>query len=64
MIFINSENFGKIGLKITIIAEKNGVFYVFLDPVERAPTLQKIWNQFLENGSIGLKIAKNAPWDI
>ena len=29
MVFINIENFEKIGLKIAIIAPKNGVFYVF-----------------------------------
>ena len=44
MIFINFENFEKIVLKIAIIAPKNGVFYVFPDPVERTPNLQKIWN--------------------
>jgi hypothetical protein len=40
MVFINSENFGKIGQKIAIIAAKNGVFYVFSDPVEHTPTLR------------------------
>jgi len=44
MVFINFENFGKIGIKIAIIAPKNGVFYAFSDPVERTPTLRKIWN--------------------
>ena len=34
MVFINSENFGKIGQKIAIIAAKNGVFYVFSDAIE------------------------------
>ena len=29
MVFINSENFGKIGQKIAIIAAKNGVLRIF-----------------------------------
>ena len=59
MVFINSENFGKIGQKIAIIAAKNGVFHVFSDPIEHTPTLQKNWNHSLENGPTGLKIGKN-----
>ena len=62
MVFINSENFGKIGPKICILLPKNGVFYVFSDPAERTPTLRKIWNWSLENASIDLKVGKNVPW--
>ena len=33
-VFINSDNFEKIGQKIAIIAAKNGVFHIFSDPIE------------------------------
>ena len=63
MVFYNFKKFGKIGQKIAIIAAKNGVFYDFSDPIDHTPTLREIWNQSLENGLIGLKMGKNAPWD-
>ena len=37
MVFINFVNFGKIGPKIAIIAQKYGAFYVFSDPIEHTP---------------------------
>ena len=39
MVF-NFENFEQIGLKIAIIATKNGVFLRFLGPDQAYPTLQ------------------------
>ena len=37
MVFINFENFEKIGLKIAIIAPKSGVFYRFFGPDRAYP---------------------------
>ena len=37
MVFVNSENFGKIGQKFAIIAAKNGAFLRFFGPDRAYP---------------------------